>query len=129
MAPESSNTAPKPEMKKPSHDAARRPSDDDQHHREPHFHISDNGLTLTISDGRDGRALVSQEGYEERLRQEADMMVSLESIRAAINKLDDDMDQLEACLEDNLQAENWNYNQLQEENGCQIFENDLSLRF
>ena len=104
MAPEFVSQSPEPEMKKPSHDAAHDPTDeDDLYSGEPHYKISEDGHTLTISDERidgrtqlnqestiEGKPLVDQEGYEERLRQEAEMMVSLESIRVAINKLEND---------------------------------------
>ena len=61
--------------------------------REPHFELSDDGRTLTMQSSKDiSQPLVDQEGYEERLKQEADMMVSLETIRVMINKLDDDME-------------------------------------
>ena len=42
-----------------------------------------------------------QYSYEERLHEEADMMVALEALREALVELDSDIDSLEDCISDN----------------------------
>lgn len=45
---------------------------------------------------------LTQEDYEDRLHQEAQMMVALEAIREALVELDYDIDALEDCIDENV---------------------------
>jgi hypothetical protein len=98
-----------------SHDSEHY-HDDDDHYYEPyepmHYTPSDHDNDYAgevpspdfwgqVDDYNPWNVDLTQEDYEDRLHQEAQMMVALEAIREALVELDYDIDALEDCIEEN----------------------------
>ena len=72
-----------------------------------------------VDDFNEWDTIWDQYSYEERLHEEADMMVALEALREALVELDSDIDDLEDCISDNddgIKA-----------NDAGIYENDVEI--
>ena len=54
-----------------------------------------------VDDFNEWDTIWDQYSYEERLHEEADLMVALEALREALVELDSDIDSLEDCISDN----------------------------